>query len=145
MFWLIAVAPATARPPMPKWLGVRSSEIWIVGHEVVVSAKPMLVAGRYIIMSRFPIVKLADKFIGSAAVYRADPFSVHIECHILSFHFVLIVENLLPCTPFGFEVVGKFLPKFFHLGNLVGDVARPKVLFALIAVAEKIFAVMLKS
>ena len=81
MFWLIAVAPATARPPMPEWLGVRSSEIWIVGQEVVVSAKPMLVVGRYIIMSRFPIVKLADKFIRSAAVDWADSFSVHIECH----------------------------------------------------------------
>lgn len=64
-------------------LAVRPREVWIVGHEVVVSAKPMLVAGRYIIMSRFPIVKLADKFIGSASEYEADSFSVHIECHRL--------------------------------------------------------------
>ena len=130
---------------MPEWLGVRSSEVWIVGHEIVVSAKPMLVVGGHIIIGRFPIVKLADKFIWSASVDFADSFSVNKKSHILSFHFVLVVENLLPCEPFGFEVVWKLLPKLFHLGNLVGDVARPKVSLTSSTVAEEILAVQLQT
>lgn len=126
---------------MPEWLGVRSSEIWIVGHEIVVGAKPMLVVGGHKIIGRFPIVKLADKFIRSATINFADSFAVNKKGHILSFHFALVVENLLPCTPFGLEVVGENLPKLFHLGNLVGDVASPKMFFALIAVAEEIVTI----